>query len=65
MRRAGLEKAHSKLLGERAMAEAVGRVGGTSQYGPYYTSRHLIELLTENAKLMPSIMGLEYKQIEI
>jgi hypothetical protein len=38
----GLEKAHGNLLGERAMAEAVGWVGEISRYGPFYTS-HLVE----------------------
>ena len=51
-------------LGERAMAEAVGWVGGTSQYAPFYTSRHLVEkgycryLVTVSANH-------EIKQIEV
>ena len=36
-----LEKARGDLLGERAMAEAVGWVGGIS-HCPYYASRHLV-----------------------
>ena len=38
----GHEKARGNLLGERAMAEAVGWVGGISQYCLFYASGHLI-----------------------
>jgi hypothetical protein len=46
------------------MAEAVGWVGGTSRYGPFYTSRHLVEkgyLVTLGAKHHDH----EIKQIEV
>ena len=51
-----LEKARGKLLGERAMVEAVGWVGGITQissYRPYYASRHLVSREKIVANIQP------------
>ena len=60
---------HSNLLGERAMAEAVA--GWVSRYGPFYTSRHLVQkgycqhlgqCLTESARQSTRIIIKIYKK---